>query len=132
MVLADEEGRVLEEISDYIGEATNNVAEYWAFIRALERARELGATSVVVQSDSELLVRQVNGEYRVKDAGLKPLHARAMALMRGFERASVQHLERGGNRAADTLAGAAVDRALAGTCGTPRGGGRQGLTKNFT
>ena len=109
VVVRDPDGAVLEEIGERIGVATNNVAEYQAMLRGIERARELGASEVELLGDSELIVRQVNGEYRVKDAGLKPLHARVTKALRGFERWSVSHVRRTENAEADRLVNAALD-----------------------
>jgi ribonuclease HI len=93
----------------YIGRATNNVAEYQGLINGLTRAAQLGATSVDVFSDSELLVRQINGQYRVKNAGLQPLYAKAAELLRGFRHSKVTHIPRERNEAADALANKAMD-----------------------
>ena len=79
-------GDVLDEASELLGEATNNVAEYRALLLGLRRARELGATEVEVVNDSELVAKQVNGEYKVKHPDMKPLHAQALAALDGFER----------------------------------------------
>ena len=79
VVVSDAEGGVLEELGEPIGETTNNVAEYRALLRGLERARALGADEVEVVGDSELVAKQVNGQYKVKHAGLRPLHARGAA-----------------------------------------------------
>ena len=79
------DGDVLAERNAYIGEATNNVAEYRALLLGLELARELGAREVEVVNDSELVARQVGGEYKVKNAGLKPLFLEAMRTLREFD-----------------------------------------------
>ena len=92
-----------------IGEATNNVAEYRALLRGLERARELGATEVEVVNDSELVARQVQGAYKVKHPGLRPLYDQAMEALRGFERWSVRSVPRAQNAHADELVNAALD-----------------------
>ena len=89
-VASDGAGQELAERSAYIGQTTNNVAEYKAVLLGLELARELGATKVDVVNDSELVSRQIEGRYKVKNAGLKPLHAEAMETLRGFEEWSVQ------------------------------------------
>src|SRR5690348_15389726 len=89
-VISTPEGAVLGEAAVRIGEATNNVAEYRGLLLGLERARELGATEVEVVNDSELIAKQVNGEYRVKHADMKPLHARALDALGGFERWSIR------------------------------------------
>jgi len=76
-VIRDEDGEVIHEVHETIGRATNNVAEYRALILGIERAAELGASELELVGDSELVVKQVRGEYKVKDAGLKPLHSAA-------------------------------------------------------
>jgi ribonuclease HI len=108
-VISTPDGDPVEERSTVIGEATNNVAEYRALLLGIERARALGAASVELIGDSELIVRQVRGEYKVKDAGLRPLHAAATAALRGFERWSIRNVPRTENAAADALVNAALD-----------------------
>jgi len=100
-------GRV--EFSSYIGETTNNVAEYRALLLALEEAEKLSPPSLTILSDSELLVRQITGVYRVRAAGLKPLHEEALARLRRFPRARILHVRREENRRADELANRAID-----------------------
>jgi len=95
------------EISEYVGEGTNNIAEYLALIRALEIAKRIGENEVHIKTDSELLARQINGEYRVKDRKLKPLKARVDALMRGMK-VKVEHVPREQNEEADRLSKRAV------------------------
>ena len=102
-------GEVVDELAEPIGEATNNVAEYRALLRGLERARELGATEVEVVNDSELVARQVQGAYKVKHPGLRPLYDQAMEALRGFERWSVRSVPRAQNAHADELVNAALD-----------------------
>lgn len=106
-------GETVDELHRFLGEATNNVAEYSALLAALERARELGATEVEIRSDSELMVRQMRGEYRVRNPGLRELAARAHTLADSFERVQYVHVARDQNRAADRLANEAIDAALA-------------------
>jgi ribonuclease HI len=101
-------------ISDYLGIQTNNVAEYTAVVRALGLAVELGAREVRLLLDSMLIVEQLHGRWRVKDAKLKPLHGDASRLLRGFDRWTAEHVRRAENHAADALCNAAIDRALAG------------------
>lgn len=108
-VVSTPEGKVLEERGERIGEATNNVAEYRALLLGIERARELGADEVELIGDSELIVRQVRGEYRVKDAGLKPLHAAALAGLEEFDAWSIRHVRRDDNAAADRLVNEVLD-----------------------
>jgi len=101
--------KIFEEFCKYLGETTNNQAEYQALVLGLERARELGARRVAVRSDSELLVKQVLGQYRVKNPGLKILFQKAAALMRQFERFQIQHVPREQNTEADRLGNRAID-----------------------
>lgn len=102
-------GEVLAEISEAIGPATNNVAEYTAVLRALERAAELGATEVLVRTDSKLLVEQLSGNYRVKNPTLQRLHAEVRASARPFDRVWYEHVPRERNRRADALVNLAID-----------------------
>jgi ribonuclease HI len=104
----------LATISDYLGIQTNNVAEYTAVVRALVLAAELGAREVHLMLDSKLIVEQLHGRWRVKDAKLKPLHAEARRLLLGFDRWTAVHVPRAQNSAADALCNEAIDRALAG------------------
>lgn len=105
------DGAALAEIAEYLGETTNNVAEYRALLLGLERARVLGASQIEVRSDSELLVRQMTGAYRVRNEGLRPLVARAHALADAFASVAYVHVRRESNRAADRLANLAIERA---------------------
>ena len=109
IVVKDAKGRIIAEISEFIDRATNNVAEYRALIRALEEAATLGAHSIVVRSDSELLVRQLKGQYKVKSPDLSPLHLEAHRLFKAFPKAAVERIPRGENVAADALANRALD-----------------------
>jgi ribonuclease HI len=110
VVVADpEDGRVLDEVAEAIGPATNNVAEYRALLLGLRRARELGATEVELVNDSELVARQLTGRYKVKHAGLRPLYLDAMAELRGFERWSIRSVPRAENAHADALVNQALD-----------------------
>lgn len=102
-------GEPVREIAERIGFATNNVAEYKAMLRGLDEAAALGASTVHVQSDSELLVRQLLGEYKVRNDALLPLHREALARMRQFEHMHVFHVPRARNAAADGLANRALD-----------------------
>jgi ribonuclease HI len=105
-------GQPLIEESGCFGKATNNVAEYTALIRALERLCELGERNLVISSDSELLVRQMNGDYRVKNKDLQRLHDRAQQLCRGFESVTIKHVARSQNSHADRLCNEALDGEL--------------------
>ena len=114
MEITTEDGTVVSEIARGIGETTNNVAEYTAVIEGLALAKELGAGSVTLRSDSLLLISQLTGRYRVKSPHLQPLHRRARSIAAGFERVSFEHVPREENREADRLANEGVDRWLAG------------------
>lgn len=105
-----EHGEIIE-VAGYLGRTTNNVAEYSGLIEALSVASAEGATELEVVSDSLLLVKQMNGEYRVKHPNLIPLFQRAKTLVRAFRRFSIRHTLRAGNKEADRLANIAVDRA---------------------
>jgi ribonuclease HI len=109
VVVRDAEGEILSTISETIGEATNNVAEYRALIAGIERARVLGADRIDLLGDSELVVKQVRGEYKVKNAGIKPLHAEVLEALRGFEEWSLGHVRREQNAEADALVNDALD-----------------------
>lgn len=109
IVVSDEEGQVIHEASETIGRATNNVAEYRALLLGIERAKQLGATEVDLVGDSELIVKQVRGEYRVKDAGLRPLHSAAQQALGDFSEWSLRHVKRERNAEADALVNQALD-----------------------
>ncbi len=108
------DGDVLGERSAYLGEATNNVAEYRAVLLGLELAGALGAREVDVVNDSELVARQIGGQYKVKHAGLKPLHAETLSALRRFDRWSVRNVRRESNERADRLVNRELDEAVRG------------------
>lgn len=110
VVVRADDGTVLLERGVFIGHATNNVAEYSGLLEGLRLAQTLRASEVEIVSDSELLVRQMNGQYRVKNAGLKPLYEKALDLARSFRRCSYRHVRREMNVLADRLANLAMDR----------------------
>jgi ribonuclease HI len=112
-VVATPEGDVLEEIGETIGPATNNVAEYRALLLGIERAQALGASELDLVGDSELIVRQVKGEYKVKDPAMRELHAQVRAALGGFDRWSIRHVRREHNAEADRLVNEALDGTLA-------------------
>ena len=118
-VVTRPDGTVLAEVAEGIGWATNNVAEYRAVIAGLERAKALGARRVRVRADSLLLVQQLRGVWKVKNAGLQPLRDEALRLVGGFDRVVFEHVPRGRNRAADALANQAMDAQ--GEVDTPAG-----------
>jgi ribonuclease HI len=102
-------GEVLEERGERIGHATNNVAEYKALLLGIELASALGAAELELVGDSELIVKQVKGEYKVKDANMRKLHTEVKAALRGFERWSIRHVRREQNAEADRLVNEALD-----------------------
>ena len=105
-------GLPLEGIARYLGTTTNNIAEYSAAIIGLERAVQLGASKVKLCADSELMVKQLNGQYKVKNEGLKPLHARAKELIARIGCVEVQYIPRERNHDADALANKAIDEKI--------------------
>ena len=111
VVIEDERGRVLKELSQFVGRKTNNQAEYMALIQGLEAAAEYQADAVQVRLDSELLVHQLRGEYKVKSPLLKPLSNKVQKLLAGYKVVGIEHIERQYNRAADRLANRAIDTA---------------------
>ena len=108
-IVSAPDGRVLDEAAVTLGHATNNVAEYRALLLGIERAQALGATTVELVNDSELVARQVSGEYKVKSEELRPLHRQALDALRGFERWSIRSVPRAENAAADALVNRALD-----------------------
>ena len=110
VIYKDEQGATLTELSGYIGEATNNVAEYQALLACLQGASNLKCSKLVVHSDSELMVRQLRGEYKVKDPGLKKLFLKAQHLLKDASFAfEIRHVTRDLNREADHLANLGID-----------------------
>ena len=110
-VIKDEAGRVAGTVSRAIGTATNNQAEYSAVIAALEEAIKMGATRVELKADSELVVEQLNGRYKVKKATLRPLYQKVVRLIGALEAFTITHIPREQNREADRLANKALDRS---------------------
>jgi len=110
-VLSTPEGEIVEREGELLGIATNNVAEYRALILGARRARELGATEVEIVNDSELIAKQVNGQYKVKHADMKPLYAEALDALRGFDRWVVRTVRREQNAEADALVNETLDGA---------------------
>jgi ribonuclease HI len=108
-VVSAPDGRVLDESAVTLGRATNNVAEYRGLLLGLERAAALGATEVDVINDSELVARQIDGSYKVKNADLQPLHAQAKQLLGRLDRWSIRSVPRAENAAADALVNRALD-----------------------
>ncbi|HEX3692716.1 MAG TPA: ribonuclease HI family protein [Solirubrobacteraceae bacterium] len=110
-VVSSTAGEVLEEASELLGVASNNVAEYRALLLGLDRARALGAGEVEVVNDSELIAKQVRGIYKVKHAAMRPLHAQALSALKGFESWRIRTVPRAQNAHADALVNAALDAA---------------------
>jgi ribonuclease HI len=119
VMIKEENGRVERELSKYIGEATNNVAEYEALLLALREVGSLKPAEVRILSDSELLVRQIEGTYRVKNFRLALLHSQAQDLIRTIPSFRIEHVGRELNHRADALANRGIDEAL---FGAPRDG----------
>ncbi|MCL5283257.1 MAG: ribonuclease HI family protein [Armatimonadetes bacterium] len=113
VIIVHPDGAVIKELSEAIGQTTNNVAEYTALIRALEEALLLGCTDILIFSDSELLVNQIAGTYKVRQPHLYPLYQKVQMLRAKFQRAQLTYLPRESNREADALS----KRAAAGNLG---------------
>ena len=110
-VVSDSDGEIVYSAGETIGTATNNVAEYRALLFGIEQAKQLGASEVEMVGDSELVVKQIRGEYKVKDAGLKPLHADARKALEDFDSWTIRHVKRRFNAEADRLVNEALDGA---------------------
>ncbi len=111
-VIICHDGSPVKNISRYIGNATNNVAEYTALVYALQEARILKATKIKVWTDSELLYKQLKGEYKVKHQNLKPLFEQIRHFIKGFASFEIQHIPREQNRGADKLASQAAKQVI--------------------
>jgi len=125
-VLCSADGEVLAEASELLGETTNNVAEYRALLLGIERARALGATELRIVNDSELVARQLTGEYKVKHEAMRQLHSLAIQALEPFERWSIESVPRAQNAHADALVNAALDgdpAPVSGVGGDGRDGG---------
>ena len=110
-VVSTPDGDVIDEASEFLGRATNNVAEYRGLILGLDRAKALGATEIELFNDSELVAHQINGRYKVKHPDMKPLYLDAMERLRSFGRWRVRSVPRAQNAAADALVNQALDAA---------------------
>jgi len=110
-VISSPDGELLDEATELLGETTNNVAEYRGVLLAARRARELGATGIDLINDSELVAKQLNGEYKVKHPAMKPLHAEAVQLLSRFDAWSIRTVPRAQNADADALVNQALDSA---------------------
>ena len=109
VVIKDHRKKILKELSEYIGAATNNIAEYSALIRGLKAAGGLGAEEITVFMDSELVVKQLNGDYRVKDDGMKELFRQTLEILKDFKSFEIKHIDRSKNKEADKLANKAIN-----------------------
>ena len=109
VVIKDHRKKILKELSEYIGEATNNIAEYSALIRGLKAAGGLGAEEITVFMDSELVVKQLNRDYRVKDDGMKELFRQTLEILKDFKSFEIKHIDRSKNKEADKLANKAIN-----------------------
>jgi ribonuclease HI len=114
VIVFDKEGTALEGHAGVLGRATNNVAEYNGLLEALKLAEAAGARKVEILTDSELIARQIEGRYRVKNPGLKPLYAEAMRVIAGFESFRIRHVRREENSEADLMVNKALNLAEAG------------------
>ncbi|OGE83304.1 MAG: hypothetical protein A3B10_01495 [Candidatus Doudnabacteria bacterium RIFCSPLOWO2_01_FULL_44_21] len=112
VVIYDFGGRELKRISESVGETTNNQAEYKALIRALQEAIKMGFDKAICHLDSELVVRQLNGKYKIKEPGLKPLASQILALTQKFVQVEFVHVRREKNKLADQLVNEALDKAI--------------------
>ena len=112
VVIQDGQGETVTTISKFVGRVTNNQAEYMAVIAALEKTLSLGYDEVEIHADSELIVRQINGRYRVKNTNLKPLYLKTMELKSLLKNFTITHIPRNLNSEADRLAGEAVRRGV--------------------
>jgi ribonuclease HI len=111
VVVRNDDGAVVEQVGETIGTATNNVAEYRALLRGLELAAAHGADEVELIGDSELVVRQIEGRYKVKHADMKELHSQARTMLADFDSWSIRHVKRAQNADADALVNEALDNA---------------------
>jgi len=111
VVILDANGKRLKDLSKYIGEATNNIAEYNALLYGLEEALILRADDIIINMDSELVAKQLTGDYRVKDPNIRPLFDRAINMLKSFNNFEVRHIEREMNKEADKLVNKAINLA---------------------
>jgi ribonuclease HI len=111
VVVSEPDGTVIDEVAERIGVATNNVAEYRALLKGIERAQALGAGEIELIGDSEVVARQLTGTYKVKHPSMKPLHAEALAALRGFHSWRIRTVPRAQNARADELVNQALDAA---------------------
>lgn len=132
MIVRDARGEVVARLKKYIGQNTNNVAEYFGLIAALDYAESHGIRALRIESDSELLVKQMRGQYKVKSADLRPLFERARKMAQGLESFRIDHVYREQNREADALANQALDETSKGGGGTIAASGENATAKQAT
>jgi ribonuclease HI len=111
-VITDSRGTMLARLGRFLGRQTNNVAEYQGLLLGLRHAKELGVREVAVRADSQLMIRQLAGQYAVKNPGLKPLHAEALRLLRSFDNYKLEHIPREQNALADEMSNRAIDEEM--------------------
>jgi ribonuclease HI len=109
VVVSAPDGTIVDELAERIGEATNNVAEYRALLRGVQQASDLGAREVELINDSELVAKQLTGAYKVKHPAMQPLHAEAIAALKGFDSWRIRSVPRAQNARADALVNEALD-----------------------
>lgn len=109
VVIFDKDKKKVKEYYKYLGETTNNIAEYNALVYALQEAHMMGVKDVILYMDSELVAKQVKGEFRVKNKNIKPLFEQALHLINGLEKVEVKHIDRSLNKDADKLANKAIN-----------------------
>ncbi len=109
-IVIKKDDKIIFEISDYIGKTTNNIAEYTACLKGLEKAKELGAEEVELFADSELMIKQINGEYKVKNEGIRPIFIKIFSIIKTLKSFKATHTLREGNKEADKLANMGIDR----------------------
>lgn len=112
IVILDENGRVVKSLKGYLGVTTNNQAEYKALLLALKEVKRLAIERIIIRSDSELVVRQIKGEYRIKDKGIRPLYEEVIGLLKELKGYDIIHIDREENKEADRLANQAIDESL--------------------
>jgi ribonuclease HI len=111
VIYSSDQTQKLAEISEFLGHATNNQAEYTALLRIMEKAKEIGATEVICKLDSELVVKQLNGQYKVKNVDLQKIFVKVFNLSQSFSSVKYEHVRREFNKEADALANQAMDKA---------------------
>ena len=112
VVIKDVSGQTVKKVSEYIGPTTNNQAEYQALARGLEEAKKLGGSELEIIMDSELVVKQVKREYKVRDKNLAPIFLKTWNLLQGFKKYTIHHVLRHKNKQADELVNQAIDKNL--------------------